>query len=394
MQKKILLFVLICSLGIVFFLFSQKKEPQPQDLLKFSHKYHLVEYAECADCHPGAASSSKASDHLLPDMEVCSECHDVESEEECTVCHFEDEDTWQALPGKTRELVFSHEFHLQQTDVTCETCHKNLDKVDFADSGSIPGMAQCAECHNNERATLECAACHTSTLNLRPVDHGADFLMAHKNIARMDQQACASCHVQNDCAECHEGAALLITSGSSNADVQTPFFPSIAGGTRGLVLARVHELNFRETHGLQAEGRTQECATCHETRSFCQDCHESEGVDVAGKPLWHADPDWGAIAGVVGTGGGLHAELAKRDIESCESCHSTQGDDPTCLLCHTDFDGVPGTDAKTHGGSFADKFGEGASFHDDNSALCYSCHTNTDQAGLGFCGYCHGAEVD
>jgi hypothetical protein len=24
--------------------------------------------------------------------------------------------------------------------------------------------------------------------------------------------------------------------------------------------------------------------------------------------------------------------------------------------------------------------------------MCYSCHTNTEQAGVGFCGYCHGAK--
>ncbi len=43
-------------------------------------------------------------------------------------------------------------------------------------------MTDCAACHNQRRASLECAGCHTGTLNLRPMDHGPDFLVNHKNL--------------------------------------------------------------------------------------------------------------------------------------------------------------------------------------------------------------------
>ncbi|MFQ5705996.1 MAG: cytochrome c3 family protein [bacterium] len=394
MTKTVWSFTILGVALLAWLVFSQEKPLRHQDIIKFSHKYHQTEVeTSCVDCHTKADSSSLASDNLLPTKEDCANCHDVEDEENCTKCHFKDKETWLPFENPGRDLNFSHQFHLTKAGASCETCHKNLNEVDFADRNSLPAMQDCAACHNQQQAALECVTCHRSTLNLRPADHTADYLVAHKNVARMDQEACATCHTDNDCAECHEGASLLATTTGSNRDVQTPFLMS-PSGTKGLVLQRVHDLNFRFTHPLQAEGRSQECTVCHEGSNFCQTCHEAEGVDVAGKPVWHGGPDWGALAGVVGTGGGRHAELAKRDIETCAACHNTQGDDPTCLLCHTDFDGVQGTNPKTHDSGFANRFGGGASFHDDENALCFSCHTNTHQAGIGFCNYCHGAEVN
>jgi hypothetical protein len=368
----------------------KEKPLKRQEIIKSSHKYHLVELElTCDACHKNAATSEVSADKLLPGHDGCSDCHAVDDEEQCVTCHFEDAETRVALEPTDREIVFSHKFHIEQAGMACETCHKNLKEVDFANAESAPTMTDCNACHNNQQATLECVACHTNPLNLRPADHTSDFLVIHKNIARIDQQDCAVCHTDNDCSECHEGGSLLFTTTSGAVDVQSPKYASNMG-TRALVLPRVHELNFRFTHPLQATGRTGECAVCHDTQSFCQDCHESQGVDVAGKPLWHGGPDWGALAGVVGTGGGRHAELAKRDIESCAGCHSTEGDDPTCLLCHTDFDGVRGTNPKTHASSFANRFDSGSDFHTDASAVCYSCHTSSNQAGVGFCSYCHG----
>lgn len=393
MRNKIWLFGILATTALTWILFSQDRQYTRQEKIKFSHKFHQEEVGTaCNDCHVQTPQSTQASDNLLPVMADCAGCHDIESEDNCTLCHYENEDTWLPFEVKEPDIIFSHKFHLEQTGSTCETCHSNLSQVDFANAESMPDMASCSSCHNNEQATLECMSCHTNTLTLRPADHTSDFLVTHKNMARIGQEDCAVCHTDDDCAQCHEGgSSLLFTTSGANTDVQSPFNISIStGGTRSLVLPRVHELNFRFTHPLQAEGRSQECAVCHDTRNFCQDCHESEGVDVAGKPIWHGGPDWGAVAGVVGSSGGRHAQLAKQDIENCAGCHSTQGDDPTCLLCHTDFDGLRGTNPKTHETGFANQFSAGSDFHDDESALCYSCHTNTMQAGAGFCGYCHG----
>ncbi len=393
MLKKIWLLIAIVILAFGWHAYSENAPKKAKDVIKFSHKFHKEDVeAECVDCHANAESSGLAGDNLLPTKEECAACHDLEDDESCQTCHFDDEDTWQALSLVESKLTYSHEFHVLEQKMACETCHTNLATVDYSDEHSKASMQTCTTCHNNEQAPLECVACHTNPLELRPTDHSADFLVAHKNRARIDQSECATCHAEDDCAQCHEGAAFFTTISGANQDIQSPLSPAVGSGTRALIVSRVHELNFRLTHPLAAEGRSQECATCHDTRDFCQTCHEAEGVDVAGKPIWHGGPQWGALAGVVGSGGGRHAELAKRDIEACASCHSTQGDDPTCLLCHTDFDGVRNTNPRTHGSGFANQFGDGSAFHSDGSALCFSCHTDTQLSGVGFCGYCHEAQ--
>lgn len=392
-MKKMKTFLRVCFFlwfgGFVYLLSSQETDLERNQVLKFSHKFHLQELEmACVDCHSQVVESVR-SDNAPPTFkEKCAECHDIETEGECQVCHFENEDTRQALKPRVFEISFNHKMHIETEGLDCVECHSNLDKVDYSDAASMPAMTTCARCHNNQVATLECAVCHIHTESLRPVNHGADFLVSHKNLARLQDENCQQCHTQNDCSECHDpGGLLTFTSGDVNTGVSPSMSPF---GTKQLTVLRLHEPNFRVTHPLSATGRTQECAVCHDTQTFCQTCHEAEGVDVAGKPLWHGGPDWGAFAGLINTGGGRHAELARRDIENCVACHDVEGADPTCMLCHTDFDGIPGTNPKTHGESFANDIGKG-DFHSDDNALCFACHTNTRQRGSGFCGngYCH-----
>jgi len=40
---------------------------------------------------------------------------------------------------------------------------------------------------------------------------------------------------------------------------------------------------------------------------------------------------------------------------------------------------------------------EKGDWHNDQSSVCYNCHTSflpQSQPGLGFCGYCHGSNVE
>ncbi len=83
-----------------------------------------------------------------------------------------------------------------------------------------------------------------------------------------------------------------------------------------------------------------------------------------------------------------HGGAARSNIEDCASCHDNS--DPTCARggCHSDADGIKGTDARLHiiGGPVASH----GPWHSDEGFYCYQCHVNTHQAGQGFCGYCHG----
>ena len=115
------------------------------------------------------------------------------------------------------------------------------------------------------------------------------------------------------------------------------------------------------------------------TLEFCVSCHES-GLRM---PLAHSTSNWIA----------RHGRAAKNDVENCASCH--QSSDPTCGLsgCHNDFDGIRGTNPKIHKSNNTLFDGDGY-WHEDNGSYCYQCHISTQQAGVGFCGYCHGSEAD
>jgi hypothetical protein len=110
-------------------------------------------------------------------------------------------------------------------------------------------------------------------------------------------------------------------------------------------------------------------------------------------PKSHSQPNFVTLG--VNTGGGIHADIARRDIEKCQSCHDVQGADPVCLKCHYDNDGIKGTNPRTHEPGFMSD--ENGYWHTTSTANCYVCHTDPNARpnginGVGFCGYCHGGQ--
>jgi hypothetical protein len=364
--------------------------------VKFSHRFHVQEAGlACADCHTAAPTSTLASDTLFAKHENCQACHDDQLQTNCTFCHTSDDPTtYQASQVPQLSLMFSHEFHVQQQKVGCQTCHKGVEKAEIGVSMQLPEMAACNTCHNDVKASNACETCHTDLTALRPADHNrTDFVREHKFEARLSTARCASCHTQESCIDCHNGIDLVNVEVSGKGLV-SPHAPRVTANDRGqgMRLTKVHDLNFRFTHGIAAEGKTAECQTCHDQQTFCSTCHAAGGDVNQNKfePETHRQPGFVTIG--VGSGGGSHAALARRDIESCAACHDAQGADPACITCHMDSDGIKGTDPKTHPRGFmASEHGD---WHSDPGAVCYTCHTDANARtngvrGLGFCGYCH-----
>jgi len=387
-QFLFIVLILLTGAALMASGYVEKGSPRKK-LIKFSHKFHLQEEigASCDACHSNVFESKKATDNNLPTMDACSNCHDVEDESNCKQCHISEE-VMEPFPNPPRKISFNHKFHLENQKLECTVCHQGLDKVDYATPANLPKMETCATCHNDQKAKRTCSECHAPDFVLLPDDHQVDWRHQHALEARVSTERCQMCHTQSDCQECHQGAPLI--SGAKGKGRFGPYLPSL-NSQKGQISQRVHDLNYRYTHGMDAKGKVADCQACHDVARFCTDCHLQENVLNGKKPVWHGGPGWGAIAGWVGTGGGRHAELAKRDMETCMACHDVEGNDPTCLLCHRDPDGVKGTDPRTHEAGFADRFGEGNGPHDDSS-ICFACHVNTHQPGVGFCGYCHGAK--
>lgn len=368
-----------------------------KDLIKFSHSLHS-DLVECSDCHTSVTESTSLTDRLLPNHDSCIDCHDVDDENECSTCH--KNDNYEALIQKKSTLIFNHKIHDLQK-LNCIDCHKGLDKVDysFESSDVYPSMEICSACHNEVKiASNACESCHISTFNLLPQNHRSnDYLRSHKFLAWEVNANCMMCHNNNTCQECHV-ATTVITETNLPDDFYPPYNPSnsIDGSKQQLILKVHGDFNYRYSHGIDAKGKTTECQTCHQVESFCANCHQSENRDFAMTgivPSSHLTSDFKTFG--VGSGGGEHAVLARRDIEQCVSCHDVQGADPTCIVCHLDSDGIKGTNPRTHLTNFMND--EKGDWHDTQGSICYNCHTSqspSSPAGIGFCGYCHGMDGD
>jgi c(7)-type cytochrome triheme protein len=366
-------------------------------IIKFSHKLH-ADIADCTDCHTAVTKSTSLNDRLMPNHDNCGECHDVNDDKNCTMCHYDG--VFEPLIQKKVNLIFNHSFHLDKQKLDCDKCHKGVKVVEYAEDSSqpFPIMEDCYSCHNDTKeATNACEACHVSTAELIPQSHkSVDFIHTHRFAARETNANCVMCHNQNNnsCQTCHDATSGITENNTPNNFYQ-PYAPNnFKDGSKQQQISRVHDLNYVYTHGIDAKGRIDECQTCHQVETFCVQCHQSDNEDFSMSgtvPFSHLQNDFMRIG--VGSGGGEHAVLARRDIESCVACHDVQGGDPTCIRCHMDPDGIKGTNPRTHPSGFMhDVHGD---WHETSSSICYNCHTNASPnspAGVGFCGYCHGAK--
>jgi len=402
-MKKLTLALIALALvaGIVAATSLSLRSAAPSDLqdltkvVKFSHKFHLHQGVVCRDCHTVVVASESSKDLLIPKMKDCSSCHDVATETECGKCHYDEKPypTWQKQP---REVSFSHKFHIEKQSPECAACHKGIETVVYATNSNLPPMETCTSCHDNLSAPKACESCHTDVAHLYPSSHRVgNFLKEHKKFVRTTpgQGQCVTCHSDNFCVECHSANGLLRTD-VTPPTTTSPRSPSLET-QKPMILERVHDLNYRMTHGIDARAHFVECSTCHVTQVFCADCHSASGDFARIKPQSHLAPGFTTLGR--GSTGGRHADLARKDIKICAACHDQDGRDPVCTLCHTDPDGIKGTHPRTHPGGFMDT--THGDWHENQGSVCYNCHTDPNahppsqggHPGIGFCGYCHGA---
>jgi c(7)-type cytochrome triheme protein len=389
----------LCITGFLFLTaFYSNDDSKPGErndrIIKFSHSLH-TDLVTCAECHSKVVQSTSLKDRLMPDHDNCGDCHDVDDSDNCNTCHINDR--YEPLVQKSPDLIFNHSFHIRQQNMDCQSCHKGFTEVNYGFQAVQPHpiMEDCYNCHADTKIAVNtCESCHISTADLLPQDHkNVAFMKTHKFSALNIDSNCIMCHDSNNnsCIECHL-ANNIITAENVPADFYQPYAPNnFIDGARMQKINRVHELNYRYTHGIDARSKRFDCQSCHQTETFCAACHQSEGRDFALggiMPASHLKNDF--IYGRVGPSG-EHAILARRDIESCASCHDTNGADPTCIRCHQDPDGIRGTDPKTHSNNFMRSVR--GDWHDTQGSVCYNCHTGSlsNAAGFGFCGYCHGS---
>ena len=258
----------------------------------FNHSLHIEDMGtECDACHLGVNSSVSGYDNLLPEMDVCTECHDGDTAgDDCSQCHRNPDDPLVAPRIIDFLPKFPHAPHMAVTD--CKGCHAGITASMEAVGDHLPNMALCMNCHATPLTMQGCDLCHQQQDNLLPADHGMDWDLLH---AAADKEECEFCHSTDQCEDCHTGTA-------------------------GEIL--FHEETYLLTHGLDYRMKGSDCAICHTDNASCRSCHNLSGI----KPLWHQEL-------AVDLYESLHAIEAMIDPEYCLVCH---GDDPDhdCSKCH------------------------------------------------------------
>ncbi len=257
----------------------------------FPHAFHVEDMGvDCAQCHPGVDASVAGSDNLLPEMDICLECHDGDTAgDDCAQCH-RDPDDPQAAPRITNWLPkFSHDTHRPDTD--CERCHGGVTASLDAKSRHLPKMGLCMECHVTPLTMQGCDLCHQPQDELLPASHDPDWVMMH---AAAGKGRCAQCHSEDQCEDCHTG-------------------------TDGEII--FHDVNHLLTHGLDYRMQSSDCAVCHTDYASCRDCHDSNQI----LPLWHLDIEYRE---------GVHGAEALIDPAYCTLCHGEATQAASCDECH------------------------------------------------------------
>jgi hypothetical protein len=281
----------------------------------FPHRAHAMAGVSCTTCHVGLGSDDGQHLHL-PEQATCIGCHAKPHDNgPCLTCH--------AAPGALDELAdarahlsFDHARHEAPSKNDCMRCHINIAD---GDRQLRPPMATCYRCHDHDaqREARRCDACHkdledSGTLPATHLAHEGDWLRDHGTRAASSGDACASCHRDRFCADCHgQTVAVLPARAHFEAVDQTT----------------IHRAGFVSRHALEARAEPGTCTTCH-TTSRCATCHQSVGIAGAG----HASPHPAGWVGPLASEN-AHGREARRDPTACAGCHDGAGQS-LCVQCH------------------------------------------------------------
>lgn len=115
------------------------------------------------------------------------------------------------------------------------------------------GRPQCSECHGTDRMK-------GGFKSYEALNHTPDFVKNHKFQARQDSAACASCHAQSFCADCHAG--------------KVPMSPTTRYGDRP-DREMPHRGNYLILHRIDGRMDPTGCYKCHgrANNDKCAACH-------------------------------------------------------------------------------------------------------------------------
>ncbi len=157
----------------------------------------------------------------------------------------------------------------------------------------------------------ECTNCHRGA-GVTP-NHGADWSREHRLMAEKAGNNCADCHQQSFCLDCHVGGGI-----------EPDLSKSIS--RRGDYMPRTHLADFISLHPIKVNDNPQNCYRCHDA-AYCFDCHsrmQKNTMNIKSHTRTQAGQQFIFTE--------EHAREARRNLQSCQTCHP-EGN--VCLPCHS-----------------------------------------------------------
>jgi hypothetical protein len=192
-----------------------------------------------------------------------------------------------------------------------------------------------------DMAIPECNECHRDADV--PPNHVVGWNADHRFVSVRTPANCADCHNQSFCQDCHFGGGIDRDLHVSTAKSAGPDY-----------MPKSHRSDWREIHPIAAFDRPASCNRCHQSPSFCNDCHarfrpeelqfESHRRQFRDIRLSEVGPNHAIFppescqtchpGGLLPTHkwAGGHAREARRNLATCQACHP--GGD-VCLTCHS-----------------------------------------------------------
>ena len=278
---------------------------------EFPHSVHTMLVSDCASCH--AVVSPEVS--AYPAEVFCGTCHNGSVAPEVR---------WTPPANRVkRNEHFDHARHIDAAENECVDCH--TEPGDGSGEIRLVAVERWVDCH--DQSTLAMASSPW---------HGGGWVDRHASDAAAALQACADCHVRQDCLDCHR--------------------PGAASGSPGY-----HRPDFLAGHATAAYSRETSCSDCHNAGSFCASCHQQAGLvsGVSGGSAYH-DASSSFVTN--------HGQAARQSLESCAACHA----EVDCVRCHSTSTGR----INPHGPGW-----EGDDLQEKNPRMCVPCHGTLTPGG-------------
>jgi len=170
---------LLLGLGVVVFLAAtvgDRLTPGIQQPFPFNHAKHMKGDWKCANCHPFVDQQAFAG---LPRSVDCVDCHEKEMPKNPNNTEMRKVTAWlrtQVAEGRdlpwvqvhrtARHVYFSHRRHVEVAKLDCKDCHGDVAKMTEPftrpafPAAETKKMNWCLRCHEQKKATTDCASCH------------------------------------------------------------------------------------------------------------------------------------------------------------------------------------------------------------------------------------------